>query len=557
MKHFIIVRKVGIFMSKNNDLNYISAFSYLFKLINPHKKWYTTAAVIALLLVCTGLINTRVTQILIDSSVSGQFAKIITALILFALLILANAALNYIKGVCVSKLSANSSRDFKRHMGKILLHGKYKEIIKLQAGDALSSVNSDTRIVCDFIAGDFIGLFSQFTMALGALIYLICINPFLALVTFAYTPMGMFFTLTLNKKMNKLYGSCAYYKGNALSVVEQALSQIPVIKSFMMEKQIKKKIYTQYDNVYKTEMKISVWNSLLQTACSSTSQIPRIIFMIFAAGMVMKGTLTTGAFISIFDLLSYIIGPSVYFPFMLNGLNKSISSINRINKLEHIPQIQNSKETLVQNTVPKINIDNISFGYLKDKLVIQKFSLFHHGCGIIAVCGESGSGKTTLLDIISGLYELESGTIEVTGRLSVVSQDTYLFGMSLIENVRLARINASDEEVIEALKAAGADEFAKALPDGYYTMLGDGNTELSGGEKQRISLARTILSDSQIWLLDEPTSALDVKTESIIIDVINRMSKEKLIIISAHRRSLIDIADRVITLKGAEIIENI
>lgn len=541
-------------MSKNKELNYISAFSYLFKVIKPYKKWYLTAAAISLILVGTNLINTRITQMLVDSSMNGNFSKIMSSLIVFILLILMNTALRYTSGICVSKLSASTSRDLKCHIAKTLLHADYKEIIKLRGGDTLSSVNSDTGNVCNFIAGDFIGLFSQFTMAIGALVYLTYVNPLLAVATFAYTPIGMFFTLSLNNKMGKLYSIEADYKGEALSVVEQALSQIPVIKSFMMEKQIKNKIYKEYNKVYKTAMNISIWNSLMQPACASTSQIPRISYMIFAGYMVMRGHLTIGAFIAVFDLLDVIIGPSVYFPFMLNGLNSSIASINRISRLENIPQRYDSREVSYFDDLPELKVNDVSFEYLDNKPIIKGFSMCHKGNGIIALCGESGSGKTTLLDIISGLYKPKEGSVEVNGTISVMSQETYIFSMSLMENVRLVKRQASDEEVIEALKLAGANEFAEALPNGYYTMLGEGNTALSGGQKQRISLARTILQNSSIWLLDEPTSALDAETESIVVAAITKVSKEKLIIMSAHRQSLIDIADEVVNLKGADMI---
>lgn len=540
-------------MPKNKELNYKSALLYLYKFIIPHKKWYLTATVISIVLVGTGLLNARITQLLVDSSISGKKTKILGSLISFILIISMNIALNYINGICVSKLSANASMDLKLHISKILLNAKYDEIIKLKSGNILSSVNSDTRIICDFIAGDLIGLFSQFTMALGSIIYLVCINPLLAVITFAYTPIGMFLTLSLNSKMNRLYSLNADYKGEALSVVEQALSQIPIIKSFGMEEQTKRKIFKQYNEVYKTEMKIQIWDSLLQPACSSTSYIPRIVYMIFSGYMVMSGKLTTGTFIAVFDLLTYIIAPTVLFPFLLNGLNISIASINRIKRLENIPQIQNV-EKVISTNMPSINISNISFGYLDDKPVLQGFSLFLKGNGIIAICGESGVGKTTLLDLIAGLYKPKSGSIEVNGEVSVVSQDTYLFSASLLENVKLANRYATVTEIIQALKMAGADEFAKALPNDYYTMIGDGNVDLSGGQKQRISLARTILSNCPIWLLDEPTSALDAQTENIIIDVIQRMSQEKLIIVCAHRKSLIDIADRIITLRGAEAV---
>ena len=207
-------------------------------------------------------------------------------------------------------------------------------------------------------------------MVLGAFIYLLFVNPLLALATFAYTPIGMFFTLSLNHKMNKLYPLNADYKGEALSVVEQALSQIPVIKSFMMEKQVTKRIHEQFNNVYKTEMKISIWNALLQTACSSTARVPQILFIFFAGYMVMKGNLTIGAFVAFFDLIILIIGPTVYFPFLLNGLNNSIASINRIKSLENIPQ-NGSIEKVMSSNTPEINMSNICFGYSDDNLILQ------------------------------------------------------------------------------------------------------------------------------------------------------------------------------------------
>lgn len=537
-------------MPKNR---YSSAFSYLFKYIKPHKKRYISASSISLILVGTGLINAKITQLLVDSSISGNFSAIIISVLLFLAIILINIALNYISGISASKLAAGASRDLKRHIAKILLGAEYGELIKQKSGDILSTVNADTNIVCEFLAGDLTGLFSQFAMAIGALVYIICANPLLALITFAYTPVGMFFTLTINKKMNRLHPLAAEYKGEALSMVEQALSRIPVIKSFLMEKRIRQNIYNEYDKVYKTEMKTAVWDAVLQPACASTSRMPQLIFMIFAGLLVMNGSMTAGNFIATFDLLTYIIAPTVYFPFMLNRLNRTVASVNRIKSLEKIPQTESAATTEPQKYPPSINIKDLTFGYNPLKPVLSNFNLSYSGGGIISVCGSSGTGKTTLLDLISKLYLPDYGEINVCGNISVVSQDTYIFRDSVLENVRIARSEADDNSVREALRIAGAENFVLALPNGYDTLLGDGNTDLSGGQKQRISLARTILRDSNIWLLDEPTSALDTQTENIILDVIKKASEEKLIIISAHRKSLIDISDKVIFLKGADL----
>ena len=197
---------------------------------------------------------------------------------------------------------------------------------------------------------------------------------------------------------------------------------------------------------------------------------------------------------------------------------------------------------------PCIDIQGISFAYREGRRLFRNFSFFQDEPGITVICGPSGSGKTTLLDLISGLYRPECGHISVNGEISAVLQDTFLFSGSLLENVRLAKPDASDEEVTDALKKAGAYDFARTLPEGLHTNLGDGGQSLSGGQRQRIGLARTILQDSPIWLLDEPTSALDPETEQIILDVIEQERTKKIIIISAHRQSLIALADRKVML---------
>lgn len=557
-------------MPKFKDSRYFSAFKFLFQYIMPHKYWYFAASAIAFLLTGMNLLQTKVTAALVNSSVSGKSSGILISVCFFIAIILINIALHYFSTLSVSKLSAYASKDLKRDICGRLLSAQYSDIVSLKTGDALQTVNSDTAVICNFLAGDFIGLFSEFIMALGALIYLITVSPMLCLVTFVYTPLGMFFTLTINKKTNVLYPKAADFKGEALSAVEQALTCIPVIKSFMMEKQIKKRVFQQYDRVCQTEMKISVWESLLQPACSSTAMTPQMLYLLFGGYLVMKSGLSVGSYIAVCDLLIYIIGPTVMLPFMLNSLNAAIASINRVKKLfelktdetlskkRYFPQQSDlpveNHETL-NITLPSIQLSHFTFCYDNDEPLLRDFCFSYHGAGIVAVCGESGCGKTTLFDLISGLLKPQSGKIEINGEIGFVAQDTFLFNATVLENIRLGNTNASDREIIKAAKEAGADEFIMALQSGYQTLLGDGNIELSGGQKQRIALARLLLGTAPVWILDEPTSALDRDTENLIIDVLKRKSKEKLILYSAHRKSLIDCADRVVYLKGAERFE--
>lgn len=546
-------------MPKIKESNYKSAFAYLFKFINPHIKLYFIATIIALVLVGINLCQTKVTAELIDSSIAGDKGKILVMFYLSSSIIVVNFILKYINGITTTKLAANVSKDLKNNLCRILLNAEYKDLIKRKTGDILSSMNSDIGIVHNFISGNFTELFAQFVMAFGAFSYLLFVNPILCLVTFCYTPIGMYFTMTLNKKMNVLYPKAADENGEAISVLEQAFSCIPLIKSFVMEKRMKQRIFVKLKKAYGVQMKISVWHALMQTACSSTSYIPRIIFMLYAGNLVMSGNITVGMFIAVYDLLNYIIGPSVYFPFLLNGLNQSMASMNRLKKLDEITLTENfnnkiiSKDPALNNEViPSINVDSISFEYEKGYKIINNFSVKHKGTGIIAICGESGCGKTTLFDLIYGLYSPNNGLISTNGGVAVVSQEAHLFQDTVMENIRVAHNKSTDEEVRIAAEKAGADGFIKNLPKGYETLLGDGNTELSGGQKQRISLARIMLQDSKIWILDEPTSALDSETEGLILDVLKKVSKEKLILISAHKQSVIDVADKIVYMEGVE-----
>ena len=184
-------RKVGIFMPGKLDRSFIKAVNFLVSIIKPHQKWYFFASSIALISVGTGLLNTKITQVLIDTSINGTLNNIIRSATLFLVVIAINIVLSYFSAISVAKLSAYSSRDMKHRIAYRLIHAEYSKIIKQTTGDALSTINSDTKTVSDFLGSDLIGLFSQAVMLLGAMIYIISISPSLALITFAYTPIGM------------------------------------------------------------------------------------------------------------------------------------------------------------------------------------------------------------------------------------------------------------------------------------------------------------------------------------------------------------------------------
>jgi ABC-type multidrug transport system fused ATPase/permease subunit len=274
----------------------------------------------------------------------------------------------------------------------------------------------------------------------------------------------------------------------------------------------------------------------------------------------MHGDLSIGTFIALYSLLDYIIIPTVQLPFMLNALNRSIASIHRIQRMEGVSRVVKKPVSPNNEIRPTVKAEDVHFSYDRQKPVLTGFSFEACNSGMVAFKGASGSGKTTLLDLLCGLYSPQKGSIEIcgldpaeydiSGFLSVVSQDVYLFPASIRENIRCAKPEAGDDEVKAAAIRSGAHAFVSQLLEGYDTVVGDGYTGLSGGQKQRIALAQAILKNAPVWLLDEPTSALDSETEKIVLQTIREVSKEKLILVSAHRASFLEVADRVIALES-------
>lgn len=529
-------------MPKNKGRPYLSAAKYLALLIAPHKKLYILASVMIVIAVGAGLLNAKVTQMLIDSAVKGNMTLLTKNAGLFAVIIAANLITDYIGGVSAVKLSALATRDMKRNVASSLINARYANVMELRAGDALSAVNLDTQIVSDFLASDLTGLLSQALKAFGAFCYLLLVDPLMTLITFAYTPVGMLITLKLSGIMRCLHPVRSERLGQSMSLIEQGLGQLPVIKSFLMEYKLRRKVEAACNGVLETEMKISYYNALMQPACSSVAMIPRFMYMIFAGLTVISGGMSIGGFIAMLDLLGAVIGPTVYFPFMLNSLNKAVASMNRVKNLGELARAILPDCKAEASDCPGIEINDLSFRYKEGGLIYDGLSFSYKRTGLVAIKGKSGKGKTTLLDLISGLLVPEGGEIRVDGRISVMDQESFLFSGAITENVRLGNLSATDREITEAMRKANAEGFSVDC------VKGDGGNRLSGGQRQRVSLARTLLSDASIWLLDEPTSALDEDTERIILKTLEEEKSRRLIIAAAHRSSIFEIADIVIDL---------
>lgn len=555
-------------MPKNNDSRDRSALFLLAKSIAPHKKWVIACAFFSAASAAVSLLLTSSTKQLVTQTVNGDLHE--SAAWLFVLLILLSALIGGLAHAASGRLGASVGRDLKHSVAGNVMNAEYRSVqSNVSSGDAISVVNHDCKQISSFLSSDLFSLITQLLTGVCAFVYLLTLHPLLGLLTFAYTPIGMIMAGRINRRLKLLYPVASAQKGEAMNAVEQALSSLPVIKSFGMERRLMSRLNAVFQHVYTTDRQIKGWDSLLQPACLSIANAPHLIFTVAGGMLALSGRLELGTFIAITQLLGYIIPPTVMLPFMINNVNKTAASMRRIHTLLQLPQSSGSGNSdrmapVSHDAAPSIRVDNLSFGW--GKPVLRDVSFRLEGAGITVIVGGSGSGKSTLLSLLTGLFRPATGTIRINGQdtsllkdteiaqlFSVVPQDIHLFSASILDNIRIGNQAASPDELLTAAQATGVSPYAVAKENGFDTIVGDGGAALSGGQAQKLALARVVVKDASVWLLDEPSSALDGESEDKLLELVREAANDKLILIAAHRPSTIRIADRILFLQGGTI----
>ena len=413
-------------------------------------------------------------------------------------------------------------------------------------------------------------IFRDPIMIIVTIISMLAISVKLTIFIFIFVPIAGFVINILGKNLKKTSDKTQREQGYFLSLLEETLSGLRIIKGFNAEKIFNAKFYNSSNRFEK------LMNKLL-TRTQLAAPVSEILgILVFCVLIWYGGTLV---------LVEKSIPPSAFIPFLGFAYNiitpaKSISKASFTIKkgnaaAERILEILETEDPLKDgpNSIDKTNFTNeiefknISFKY-EDDAVLKNFSLKIPKGKSVALVGQSGSGKSTLANLITRFYDVNEGSITIDGTnikditkksllglMGIVTQDSILFNDSVIENIKLGKKEASDEEVQEAAEIANAYEFIKNLPNQYDTHIGDGGNKLSGGQKQRISIARAVIKNPPIMILDEATSALDTESEQFVQMALEKMMKNRTSLVIAHRLSTIQNADNIVVMKKGEIVE--
>ena len=413
-------------------------------------------------------------------------------------------------------------------------------------------------------------IFRDPIMIIVTIISMLAISVKLTIFIFIFVPIAGFVINILGKNLKKTSDKTQKEQGYFLSLLEETLSGLRIIKGFNAEKIFNTKFYDSSNRFEK------LMNKLL-TRTQLAAPVSEILgILVFCVLIWYGGTLV---------LVEKSIPPSAFIPFLGFAYNiitpaKSISKASFTIKkgnaaAERILEILETEDPLKDgpNSIDKTNFTdeiefkNISFKYENDA-VLKNFSLKIPKGKSVALVGQSGSGKSTLANLVTRFYDVNEGSITIDGTnikditkksllslMGIVTQDSILFNDSVIENIKLGKKEASNEEVQEAAEIANAYEFIKNLPNQYDTHIGDGGNKLSGGQKQRISIARAVIKNPPIMILDEATSALDTESEQLVQVALEKMMKNRTSLVIAHRLSTIQNADNIVVMKKGEIVE--
>jgi subfamily B ATP-binding cassette protein MsbA len=437
-------------------------------------------------------------------------------------------------------------------------------------GDTIARITTDVQEIQTSFLSILELIVREPLMILFTIITMFLISAKLTLFVFIFIPVSGFIISRIGKSLKKRSDRVQSEQGQLLSIIEETLGGLKVIKGFNSQKIFGDKFKESTDRFNKFS------NNLLhrQNLASPTSEFLGIlvisILLWYGGQMVLNdGNLEAGLFIVYMGLAYNILTPA-------KAISKASYSVKKGNAAaERVLEILNTKSPLEDSPNAKtktdftsqISIDNISFKY-EDDLVLKNFQLKVPKGKSVALVGQSGSGKSTIANLVTRFYDVNEGSISIDGDnikdltkhslrnlMGLVTQDSILFNDTIKNNVLLGKEDATNDEVIDALKIANAWEFVKDLPNGINTNIGDGGGKLSGGQKQRLSIARAVLKNPPIMILDEATSALDTESERLVQDALEKMMKNRTSIVIAHRLSTIQNADLIVVMQKGEIVE--
>ena len=553
-----------------------SDFQYLKRLYKDYTKKYLKKILLSVFFTLILAASTSSVAYLLDPAIKELFIQQNNIMMYFIplLIILAfsfkGVSLYFAKVIMIG-VAEEIRKDIQIDMFNSLINADTKLIDNKHSGKFISNLTNDVNMITNLVSTAILNLFKDSLTLFGLLSVMFYQNWKLSLIAIIMIPLASISARTLGKRIGKVTNQQMNKAGILSTYLFEVFKNHQLTKIFQKEDYEKERANQFLESVKETQKKLQTVFVRASPIMEFLTGIMIACLIFVAAILVSKNELEVSNFFSFLAAMMLAYQPVRSLATLNIAIQQGLAGAKRVLPIiDKEPEIKNSKNSEDLNYKNgEITFENVSFNYNKNEQVLKSINLNFEGKKMTALVGHSGAGKSTIMNLIPRFYNIDSGDIKIDNQsiytktikslregISLVSQDTTLFDDTIKNNIAYAKLDATDGEIEEVAKKSFASEFIEKLPDKYNTIIGENGTRLSGGEKQRLSIARAMLKKSPIILLDEATSSLDADTESKIQEAINLLTKGRTTIVIAHRLSTILNSDNIFVIDNGEIVDS-
>ena len=499
-----------------------------------------------------------------------DFDKILSILTLMLGLYGLAALLQFLQSWLMTGISQKICYRMRREISEKIQRLPMAYFEKRTGGEVLSRITNDVDTLGQSMGQSITQLITSVATIIGVLYMMLTISPLMTLIALVILPVSALLVMLIVKFSQKYFSAQQRLLGEVNGQVEEVFSGQSVVRAFNQEETVHGSFSAVNQQLYTSAWKSQFFSGLMMPIMTFVGNLGYVAVALSGAMLAVNGTISVGDITAFISYVKNFTQPITQLAQVSNMLQSMAAAAERVFEFLEEPEEQDTADALpsAANVKGDVSFRHVQFGYDPDKTIIHDFNCDVKAGQMVAIVGPTGAGKTTMVKLLMRFYDVDKGAITLDGvdlrdytrsglreGFGMVLQDTWLFRGTIMENIRYGRLDATDEEVIAAAKAAHADHFIRTLPGGYQMELNEDATNISQGQRQLLTIARALLADNPIMILDEATSSVDTRTEQLIQSAMETLMQGRTSFVIAHRLSTIRSADLILVMKDGDIVE--